>query len=284
MESVAGRSYGPIPVAITADRVVDFVAASGDDPELWSAHAPPAYAAALLFAVAPRFLADDDVAPLARSVIHTEQRFEWMGPIAIGGHVVSASVGGVRRRGDLVMVEFEAEVSAGGEPVVRSNSTFLMSPGEAAKSSIDEEEPDVDEKGPDHVPALVSLPAPGNELPALHKSVSRSGLVRYAAATGDWNPIHWDHARALDAGLPGVVAHGLLMMAWAAQAVGRTSNRPDPLVSLSVRFRKPLRPGVAATVTSAVADDGDGGFPTITLAVVAGENRCVVGQGTVRTE
>lgn len=284
MESVSGRSYGPIPVVVTADRVAEFVAASGDDPKRWSAHAPPGYAAALLFAVAPRFLADPDVAPFARSVIHTEQRFEWMGPIAIGEHVVSATVAGVRSRGDLVMVELETQVSAGDKPVVLSNSTFLMSPGEAVKSSIDEEEPDVDEKGPDDIPALVPLPVPGSELPPLSKSVSRSGLVRYAAATGDWNPIHWDHARALDAGLPGVVAHGLLMMAWAAQAVGRASNRLDPVVSLAVRFRKPLRPAVAATVTSAVADDGDGAHPTITLAVVAGEDRCVAGQASVRTE
>lgn len=284
METVAGRGYGPIPVAISADRIADFVSATGDDAGRWSAHAPPGYAAALLFAIAPRFLADPDVAPFARSVIHTEQRFEWTRPIAIGEQEVSASVAGVRSRGDLVMVEFEAEVSAGGEPVIRSKSTFLMSPGEATRSSIDEGEPDVDEKGHDDIPAPVPLPAPGDELPPLHKSVSRSGLVRYAAATGDWNPIHWDHARALDAGLPGVVAHGLLVMAWAAQAVGRASNRIDPLASLAVRFKKPLRPVVAATVTSAVAEVGEGGPPTITLAVAADEDRCVVGQATVRTE
>jgi len=76
--------------------------------------------------------------------------------------------------------------------------------------------------------------------------------VRYAGATRDWNPIHWDHDAAVSAGLPGIIAHGLLMAAWVAQAAGRVRPGPSPLASLRLRFRQPLRPAVQAEVTAEV--------------------------------
>ena len=73
--------------------------------------------------------------------------------------------------------------------------------------------------------------------------------MRYAAASGDWNPIHYDHDAARRAGLEGVIVHGLLMAAW----VGRVAGRYGSLESMKLRFRNPLRPSVAATVTGSVA-------------------------------
>ena len=83
--------------------------------------------------------------------------------------------------------------------------------------------------------------------------------MRYAAATGDANPIHLDHQAARAAGLPGVVAHGLLLAAWFFQAAARFRGGPHPLQSARVRFRRPLRPGVAALVTGRVAAVGAAG-------------------------
>jgi hypothetical protein len=50
--------------------------------------------------------------------------------------------------------------------------------------------------------------AEGDELPGLHVRVTRAGLVRYAGASGDFNPIHWNQRVAREVGLPDVVAHG----------------------------------------------------------------------------
>ncbi len=86
-------------------------------------------------------------------------------------------------------------------------------------------------------------------------SVSRADLVRYAAATRDWNPIHWDHDAAVAAGLPGVVAHGLLQAAWALAAASRLRPGDAPLRSAKVRFRNPLLP--ATPVSVEVEESGD---------------------------
>ena len=99
LAEVAGRRYGPVPVPISDSSVAAFVAATGDDASRWSDHAPPAYAAALLFAVAPAFLEDPDVAPATRSLIHTEQTFTWHRALEVGETVdVTGTVAGVRAR------------------------------------------------------------------------------------------------------------------------------------------------------------------------------------------
>jgi acyl dehydratase len=72
--------------------------------------------------------------------------------------------------------------------------------------------------------------------------------VRYAAATRDWNPIHWDHQAAVAAGLPGIVVHGLLQSSWLLSAAARVSDRPDPFIDARFRFRAPLLAAAQATV------------------------------------
>ena len=89
------------------------------------------------------------------------------------------------------------------------------------------------------------------------RSASRADLVRYAGASGDWNPLHWDHDAAVGAGLPGIVVHGLLMASWLTQAASRHSAGAHPLAEMRLRFRKPLRPGAPALITGSLADDGE---------------------------
>ena len=62
------------------DAVADFVEVTGDDPSRWSKVAPPGFAAAALFSVAPALL--DEL--YDHSIVHGEQVFTWSGPIAIG--------------------------------------------------------------------------------------------------------------------------------------------------------------------------------------------------------
>ena len=49
--------------------------------------------------------------------------------------------------------------------------------------------------------------------------VNRADLVRYAGASGDFNPIHWNERFATEVGLPGVIAHGMFTMATAVRVV-----------------------------------------------------------------
>ncbi len=90
--------------------------------------------------------------------------------------------------------------------------------------------------------------AEGDELPGLQVRITRAGLVRYAGASGDFNPIHWNERVAREAGLPGVIAHGMLTMALANRLVTAWAGDPGAVIACTVRFTRPV----------VVPDDADG--------------------------
>jgi acyl dehydratase len=80
----------------------------------------------------------------------------------------------------------------------------------------------------------------GAELPSRMLQVTRADLVRYAGASGDFNPIHWNERFARDVGLPDVIAHGMLTMAQAIGVVTDWVGDPAAVVEYGVRFTKPV--------------------------------------------
>ncbi|ELB88920.1 beta-hydroxyacyl-[acyl-carrier- protein] dehydratase subunit [Rhodococcus wratislaviensis IFP 2016] len=70
--------------------------------------------------------------------------------------------------------------------------------------------------------------------------VTRDDLVRYAGASGDFNPIHFNDAVAASAGLPGVLAHGMLTAALGLQVVADWVVDPTAVVSYETRFTRPV--------------------------------------------
>ena len=249
LEDVVGRVYGPVHVSISAAKVAEYVAATSDDPARWVDHAPPAYAGAILFAIAPDFLSDPDVAPNAAMVIHGQQTFAWHDALAVGTTAaLTGRLDRVRDRGGVGFANFSLTLEADSGVILRADSTFLMSGDVPPGGGTDEiAEPAPDERGSSEVPATIECE--DGPLPAIDKSASRADVVRYAAASGDFNPIHWDHGLAVSAGLGGVVAHGLLVSAWASQCGARLVDSPRPLVSAKVRFRSPYYPASQAAVS-----------------------------------
>ena len=106
--------------------------------------------------------------------------------------------------------------------------------------------------------------AVGTELPEQVSRVTRADLVRYAGASGDFNPIHWSDRVATSVGLPGVIAHGMFTMALASRAVTAWAGDPGAVVEYHVRFGRPVPvpdDDVGAEVTvrgkvGAVLEDG----------------------------
>ncbi|ANS67233.1 hypothetical protein SLINC_5009 [Streptomyces lincolnensis] len=80
----------------------------------------------------------------------------------------------------------------------------------------------------------------GTELPAQTFTVTRATLVRYAGASGDFNPIHWNEKFAREVGLPDVIAHGMFTMAEAIRVVTDWTGDPGAVVEYGVRFTKPV--------------------------------------------
>ena len=106
-------------------------------------------------------------------------------------------------------------------------------------------------------------------LPTQIYTVTRADLVRYAAASGDHNPIHQDEEVARSVGLPGVIAHGMYTMALAARAVATWF--PDAeVVSLGGKFTNPVVVPASGGVEVAVAGEtkpGEHGLTTVSLTV-----------------
>ncbi|WP_285114098.1 MaoC family dehydratase [Leifsonia sp. fls2-241-R2A-40a] len=81
--------------------------------------------------------------------------------------------------------------------------------------------------------------------------LSRDSLVRYAGASGDFNPIHYRDDVATSVGLPGVIAHGMLTMGFSVQPVVDWVGDPSLVEDYQVRFTRPVvvDPSTGATVT-----------------------------------
>ena len=129
----------------------------------------------------------------------------------------------------------------------------------------------------------------GTELPARTFRVTRADLVKYAGASLDFNPIHWSDRFAVKVGLPGVIAHGMLTMAFAGQAVIEWTGDPAAVVDYRVRFTKPVvvpddDTGTEVVVSGVVKEHTEEGFAQIELTVTCGGEK-VLGQAraVVRT-
>ncbi len=114
----------------------------------------------------------------------------------------------------------------------------------------------------------------GAELLELRVTPDRYLTVRYAGASGDFNPIHHDEEFARSVGLPGRILHGLWTMAQVARAQTDAAGGPEHLRSLEVQFRGMGLPEHELVVHSTVAESA-GEQVTVDLQVVQDGRRIV---------
>ena len=98
----------------------------------------------------------------------------------------------------------------------------------------------------------------GDELPELKVTPDKLTPVRYAGASGDFNPIHVDDEFARRVGLPGRILHGLWTMAQVARALTDAGGGPHSLQRLSIQFRGMALPEREITVSGRVSRVQDG--------------------------
>jgi acyl dehydratase len=114
----------------------------------------------------------------------------------------------------------------------------------------------------------------GDSIPELTVTPDRFLTVRYAGASGDYNPIHIDEEFAKTAGLPGKILHGLWSMAQVARAQTEAAGGPDKLKRLSVQFRGMGVPEQEIVVTGTVREVADG-VATIDTEADQGGNKII---------
>ena len=118
--------------------------------------------------------------------------------------------------------------------------------------------------------------------------VTRADLIRYAGASGDFNPIHWSDRIATGVGLPGVIAHGMFTMALVGRAVTAWAGAPDAVVEFSVRFARPVPvpdtdEGTEVVVSARIKDTTDDGNTRLVLtATCNGEKVLSLAQAVIR--
>lgn len=88
--------------------------------------------------------------------------------------------------------------------------------------------------------AEISTLTVGDSIGGRELRFSRADLVRYAGASGDLNPIHWNDRFAREVELPGVIAHGMLTMAAAVELASDWVGDPGAVLDYQTRFTKPI--------------------------------------------
>jgi acyl dehydratase len=127
----------------------------------------------------------------------------------------------------------------------------------------------------------------GAVLPGQSFPIARADLVRYAGASGDFNPIHWNERFATSVGLPNVIAHGMYTMALVVRVVTDWAGDPGAVAEYSVRFTRPVvvpdPDGAVLDVAGVVSAVGDDGRTVVELtATVNGQTVLAKARATVR--
>jgi acyl dehydratase len=228
---LVGRSYPPSAVyEVGRAKIAEFAAAIGeDDPVHRDADAaraaghpdviaPPTFAIVVSLEAAIVVLDDPEVALDYSRVVHGEQRFAHHRPIRAGDRLVADDD---HRRGPQRGRQRPAHRPGSTSPPRTARRSAprrrCWSPGGGMRLRAD-----VDGR---HRAPRAGLPG------------HPADLVRYAGASGDFNPIHWNERVATEVGLPGVIAHGMFTMALAGRAV-----TAGPATRGRRRLPRPLRP------------------------------------------
>ena len=247
---LAGKSYEPIELTVTASQIAEYASASGDANE---AHQPgPNQVASATFSVVPAFaelgrvVTDPELGvdnPLM--IVHGEQEFRYTGPLRPDDKIVMTPV--LERvedkgSGAIFVVLVTATTQSGDHIVDQSSTIFVRGAGSGAKRERD---------------GRAAEPERGAEVAAFTSHVDVGMPSRYAVASGDHNPVHLDDNVARAVGLPGVINHGLGTLSLVAGGlVGRlAAGDVGRLQHLKVRFTDMVFPGSDVTTTVWVGPD-----------------------------
>ena len=162
---------------------------------------------------------------LPPGAIHSSQEFETLGPVQWGEAVsATASIDGPKRRGGLEFMTASYSLKAGsGRAVLKGRSTVLtVDPKEASPVGMESSAPPNSQEGKTDarqgVPPVIENPTPEpGGLPNLTKYITQDRLRAYAQASGDSNPLHLDPGFAATTQFGGIIAHGMLTLAFIAQ-------------------------------------------------------------------
>ncbi len=244
--NAVGKTYAPLTYAVGREKIREYAFAVGEtNPvhlEVEAARAlgyrdvvaPPMFAAVYSSPAIGPALFDPEIGINFALMVHGGQEFKW-GPLVVAGDEIDTTV----------TVKDISERSGTGFYVFETVSTN-QDGDTVSRRHLDQ-----------HRARWVSM-QPGDEIPELKVTPDKYLTVRYAGASGDFNPIHIDEDFAKQVGLPGRILHGLWTMAQVARAQTEAGGGPHTLRRLQVQFRGMGLPEHELTVTGKVHEVRDG--------------------------
>lgn len=274
-----GDELARFELPVDASKARELARALGADEPNWSAAGPSALTGRVVvptFTVVASFWSDRQRLitqrvglDLAR-VLHGGERWTYHRPMRVGDLLQGVTrLTGDRtkqgRHGTMRFITLTTAFTAGGEPVVDNDSTIIELERQPAREVATP-------PAPAELPVVDPVAAPWVRDP-----VTRTDIVRYAGAGGDFNPIHHDDTLAQQLGLPSVFAMGMLPAGVLGVYVTRLIP-PEDLAEYEVRFRQRVWPGDELRY---VAYAGDGGGLDLRVLDAAG-SAVVTGSARVR--
>jgi len=247
-----GREYPPVTTNVTLDAMQKYARAYNDDnPAFFDTSRTGGIVAPLMFGVTVTWgalmkaMMDPDLHVDLLRLVHGEQDMEFPNPIR-PGDVISANAKilsiEAKATGETMTIELNA-ANQEGQPVQKT--LFIIFIRGARNRDAAASEPRAAEADR------------GAPIFSVAQTIDKDQTFRYAAASGDPNPIHVDENIAKMAGLPGIIVHGLCTMAFTSKVAIDKLCAGDParLRRLRVRFSRPVLPG--QTITTKVWADGE---------------------------
>ncbi|MBX3536784.1 MAG: MaoC family dehydratase N-terminal domain-containing protein [Chelatococcus sp.] len=254
IERQIGRVFPAHAIAVTAEAIAAYAEAIGDTEAVLERRgqarpfadmalpAPPTFLFTLSIAKPRPFDVYEALHIDQARILHAEQSFSFWAPIVAGQRLTfTPRLTGVseKRDGALVFVTTTTAVADETGQRVAELGTTIAVRQEAAGNA----------PRPAGHPAMPLTIRPAIAMPP----VTQETLARFAAASGDHNPIHLDSAAAHAAGLDDVIAHGMLIAAYAGGAAGRWFPGRR-ILDFATRFTGMTRLGAIISL-SIVADE-----------------------------
>jgi len=251
--------------AATDDRRPSFNATDGA--------APPLFAVKVLAGPAGRLLLHPELGMNLLRMLHGEQAFTFIRPLRYGWTVIpAATITGFREVDSGEILDMGLEIRGpDGEELVTGASSFFLTTRQGGGSTSGEGK---EKAAPEAAPFPQDMPGRFSRAVKIDPTQPR----RYAAASGDRNPIHTNRVAARLAGLPRPIMHGLCMMAMAGREILEARDAdPGDMKELSLRFSRAAFPGRSYVIRG--ADGADGG---VDFVVTDDKDRPVLSRGRAR--
>ena len=215
-------------ISVAAQPVADYLQAVGDQLPIYrqTGLAPPLYAAAAALGLLLQTL------KLPPGAIHSLQDIDTLAPIAIGQDLpAAATLERPRQRGGLRFITASCNLAnETGSPALTAKTTVLIPNAPAPGDPANRNGP-----GNNGVPGNSDAPS---DLPVISRAITPERLQAYAAASGDDNPLHLDPHFAAATQFGGIIAHGMLTLAFLSEMMTAALGRQWLTAgSLRARFK-----------------------------------------------